>query len=239
MALFALLYGLFIIGLGYFVRKWPDTISGYSTMSPRRKKYVDIKGLSRMLQRSFFVAGLATIGGYFIFRFAGLATLADIMLFLPIFVSSAVAVIRAPHYDHFPRKRRPFWTWFIASLLVVGCILLLFYASRPTRVDISATGVSFSGEYGIELTVTEIARVELLESIPAGSSRVGGLALGNIRKGYFVMGSWGRCLLLLESAHGPYIVITQSDGKRIIYNSRDTSATRNTYDRLLQLFSPH
>ncbi|WP_148335605.1 MULTISPECIES: DUF3784 domain-containing protein [Bacteroides] len=38
MIIFGLLFGLFIIGIGFFVKKYPDTIAGYNTMSTQKKK---------------------------------------------------------------------------------------------------------------------------------------------------------------------------------------------------------
>lgn len=58
---FIVLYGLFFIGLGFFVKKYPDTIAGYNTLSPRRKKQVDIDGLSACLKKVLIVSGCGVI----------------------------------------------------------------------------------------------------------------------------------------------------------------------------------
>jgi hypothetical protein len=38
MEIFNLIFGLLIIGLGFFIKAYPDTIAGYNTMSKEEKK---------------------------------------------------------------------------------------------------------------------------------------------------------------------------------------------------------
>ena len=53
--------GLFLVGMGFLVKSYPNLISGYNTLSPEKKKNVDIKGLSTYLRNGLVLIGLATI----------------------------------------------------------------------------------------------------------------------------------------------------------------------------------
>jgi len=60
--------GLFVVAVlwalaGRFVRRWPETLAGCNTMSPERRKLVDIRAAGRCVSRSLFCgAALLLVG---------------------------------------------------------------------------------------------------------------------------------------------------------------------------------
>ena len=53
----AVLMAVIYSAMGRFVAHYPETKSGYSTMSAERKKYVDIQAAGRCVARFFTAAG--------------------------------------------------------------------------------------------------------------------------------------------------------------------------------------
>lgn len=58
MIIFNLALGLFMIACGFAVRKYPNLIAGYNTMSEEQKKAVDIDGLSTLMKKGFVAIGI-------------------------------------------------------------------------------------------------------------------------------------------------------------------------------------
>ncbi|MDL2230768.1 DUF3784 domain-containing protein [Alistipes sp. OttesenSCG-928-L06] len=93
-----LLYGLLFIGMGFFVKKYPDTIAGYNTLSSRRKKQVDIEGLSTFLKKVLIGIGIGIVPLCAVLWFLGLEEAFGIALWvIPLLVLIATA-IRARKY---------------------------------------------------------------------------------------------------------------------------------------------
>ena len=55
------LTGLFLIGLGYAVKAYPDLIAGYNTMSESKKIRFDIDGFSTKMKKNLVIQGRAII----------------------------------------------------------------------------------------------------------------------------------------------------------------------------------
>lgn len=55
---------LFVLGM--LVRKYPNLIAGYNTMTAEQKKNVDVKGLSNFMCRSLCVIAVLMIVSYFV-----------------------------------------------------------------------------------------------------------------------------------------------------------------------------
>ncbi|MEY8586801.1 DUF3784 domain-containing protein [Phocaeicola sartorii] len=95
-----LFIGLFLVALGFLVRRYPILISGYNTMSAKEKENVDIKGLSAFMCRCLVVMGVTLSGSYyFCVWMQWWAIVAYVPVFVPmIFV--VYALVKAQKYDH-------------------------------------------------------------------------------------------------------------------------------------------
>ncbi|MGD1894052.1 MAG: DUF3784 domain-containing protein [Cyclobacteriaceae bacterium] len=67
----AIIVGLFLIGSGFLVKKHPDLIAGYNSMSDEQKQRVDIKRLSSHMRNSMIVMGGIVIVGSLLFGYLG------------------------------------------------------------------------------------------------------------------------------------------------------------------------
>ena len=59
----AVLMAVIYSGVGRLVAHYPETMSGYSTMSAERKKYVDIQAAGRCAARFLMAAGYVSLVG--------------------------------------------------------------------------------------------------------------------------------------------------------------------------------
>ena len=64
--LMAVIYGL----MGPFVRRWPETMSPYTMMTPQRRAQVDLQGAGRFAERMLYTA----------------AAVSAVMAFLPVHI---------------------------------------------------------------------------------------------------------------------------------------------------------
>ena len=72
MGILNLIFGLFMIGMGFLVKSFPNLIAGYNTMPKNKKENVDIVGLSTYMRNSFIIIGLTIISGYYFFKWISL-----------------------------------------------------------------------------------------------------------------------------------------------------------------------
>lgn len=104
MNILTLLTGLFMIATGFMVKRFPNLIAGYNTMSAEKKKNIDIEGLSTHMRNGFIAIGLSMIAGYYAFTWLGLPLLADSMIIVATLVGLAILLVQARKYDHTARE---------------------------------------------------------------------------------------------------------------------------------------
>lgn len=236
MILLSIAYGLFLVGLGCLVKRYPDSIAGYNTKKKEDKTKVDIAGLSNMMQRVFIIMGILTTGGYLAFRAFNLPLLATLMLFFPLLTGLMIMTNLAPGYSAVPGKRTKRVLFNLLFLVALGFVSgKLAYSYIPTRTTITQESVSFSGAYGFDIPVRDIEDVDLKARIPAIQLRAKGYALGNVMKGKFRLADYGICNLFLHRAEGPYLIITYKNGAKTIINNPDSLQTENDYYALVKL----
>ena len=64
-----ILVSILLIACGFLVKKYPNLIAGYNTMSQEEKDKVNIKSLSAFLEQLLIGLGIFTIISYIIFNF--------------------------------------------------------------------------------------------------------------------------------------------------------------------------
>ena len=95
-----ILTGLFMIFLGYLVKKFPNLIAGYNTMSKAQKEKVDIEGLSSFMRDSFITIGVVMIIAYLVFQSLGWDRIANSVILFTTLAGVTIMIIKAQKYDH-------------------------------------------------------------------------------------------------------------------------------------------
>lgn len=225
-----------MIGIGFLVKSTPSLIAGYNTMSEDKKKNVDIVGLSTYMRNSLIIIGLSIIAGYYLFKWIGFAVIADAMILIVTLIGVLVMVINAQRFDKNKDKaKRVKLTYVILGLVAVFVIGLFTYGYLPSKAVISDNKIKFSGMYGIELNVTDIEYVELLDMIPDVKTRTNGFSSGLGKKGFFNLDNFGKTRLLISSNKSPYLIITKNNSDKIIVNFKDKTETKKLFGEIKTL----
>jgi hypothetical protein len=98
--IFNLSFGLLIIGIGFLVKVFPNTIAGYNTMSKEQKKNVEIEKVSTFLRNGFFIIGLSIIIGYFLLNWMELSSIANSIGPILLIIGLPIIIIMIQKYDH-------------------------------------------------------------------------------------------------------------------------------------------
>ena len=90
---------LFVLGM--LVRKYPNLIAGYNTMTAEQKKNVDVKGLSNFMCRSLCVIAVLMIVSYFVMVARSVNEKAVSVVSTPLIpiIGSIYMVVKAQRYD--------------------------------------------------------------------------------------------------------------------------------------------
>lgn len=92
--------GLFLIGLGFLVKSYPNLIAGYNTMPDDKKKHVDIDGLSTYMRNGLIILGLTVLVGYIFIWLMGWMMVANFYVFLVVLPGVVMILINARRFDH-------------------------------------------------------------------------------------------------------------------------------------------
>ncbi len=232
-----LMGGLFIcLGIAIHKFKWYFLISGYNTMSSKKKANVDTEGLGRLMGCYLYLNGGVLI-------LLGLLNALEIWsgmtpFLVVISLSTIYLLIRAQKYDHnlFDEKgklkegagKQLILTAVIlvAVFLVVGVLML--YVSRPTEVSISHQGLEIHGLYGEFHPWESLDRVELHEELPQIERRTNGAAVGASLKGHFRTTELGDVKLFVNTRRPPFVYIT-ANGRVTIINAASEEETKELY----------
>ena len=234
MEILNIIVGLFVIGIGFLVKSFPDLIAGYNTMSKEQKKNVDIDGLSTFMRNGLIAIGISIIIGYYLFKWIGITLIANSMLLLVTLVGVTILVIKAQRFDHNKNKKTKL-TYFILGFVFIFVIGLIAYGFIPSKVILSKDSVQFSGMYGIEIKVAEIDNVKLVNNLPEIKMRTSGFSFGTVKKGFFDLNEFGKCRLLIHSENPPYLIISKGNGEKTIINFKEKSVTESTYTEINSL----
>ncbi|MBC7125112.1 MAG: DUF3784 domain-containing protein [Bacteroidales bacterium] len=235
MAILTIIIGLFMAAIGFLAKAYPNLIAGYNTMPRDKKKNVDIEGLSTLIRNGLAITGLTIIGSYFVFKWLGFTTVANLMIVIVTLAGVTTIAVKAQRFDHNKSKSK-------LHILVLGAAIifiasLLTYGFIPTRVIFDSNSVRFSGMYSFTVNSNEIASVELFNANLKIKLRTNGFSVGSVNKGTFIVDSIGKCRLLLNSGSKPYIVLTKTSGEVCIINLKSSSQTHDAYQNILKLVS--
>ncbi len=229
-----LIMGLLFIGLGFLVKAYPGLIAGYNTLSPEKKKNVDIDGLSRYIRNGLIIMGMVIMAGYLLFRWAGWPTLANMVILIVTLVGSSILMMTANRFNHNREK------YGISHYLILGIILFLLagiflFGFMTTKTHFEGATIRFTGMYATEMKASEIKKVELADTIPAILMRTNGFSLGPVHKGNFRLDEFGKCRLYINSGKGKYIVITDIQGFRTILRYKKDRESRRIFEQISEL----
>ncbi len=228
--------GLFLILLGFLVKKFPNLIAGYNTMSAEEKARVDVEGLSSHMRNSLIVIGLLMI---IITRLSITLELSISPFFIivgTILPGTLYMIIGSQRYmkkaSQSVNKKGMIIGVVVISVSAVLVTVLIFNGTRSPQFDIAGNQLSISGMYGGDL---QIRNAHLLEKLPTIKMKTNGFSLGENKRGNFKLEEFGQCKLFIESMAGPFIYLESKDGAKIIISTKSRAKTEELLAELQQI----
>jgi hypothetical protein len=236
-----LITGLFLIGLGFLVKFVPNLIAGYNTMSKEQKKNVDIKGLSSFIRNGLIVIGLVIILGYYLFDWLKLSGIANSMILISVLGGTTFLVIKAQRFDHNKVNkssiRKSKLVFIITGITLISVIGLIYYGTISPKITLSERSIKISGIYGQNINIADIKNVELVNNIPEIILKTNGFNFGETLKGNFKLKDYGNCKLFLKSKDGPFLMIIDNKGERILINYENRTDTEQQFEELKKMMN--
>lgn len=233
MGTFALIFGLFFIGLGFFIKKYPNQISPYNGMSAQKKKNIDIEAIALLYKKGMIIIGVATIGTYYLFDLLKMPVAAQIGALVPTFAIMPILLIMIQKHDHNrQRKIIKFLPAGILFVIFIGAGIMMITGIQSTKAIVGGDSIEFTGKYGITVPFDQIKKCELLKHIPRIGSKTNGFAVAGICKGHFRLDEFGKCRLFLRFPNPPYLFLELHSGDKILFNSPDSLYTKAVFEKL-------
>lgn len=229
--------GLSLILLGFLVKRFPDLIAGYNTMSVEQKAKVDIVGLSSHMRNSMIVMGLSLIVFSRLYQVFDLPINRVIGVMAIILLGTLYMVIRAQSFTNKVEGRKSSKKPILITVIIlitttVLVVILIAYGSRSTEFSVQGNQLEINGMYGM---TTTIQKVEQIEALPPILMKTNGFAMGATKKGNFKLEGLGKCKLYLESSTGPFIYLETTDATKVFINTKSNTETEKLFDKLKKI----
>lgn len=137
MTVFVIIFSLIMLGVGGLVKRSPELISGYNTMSAEKRQNVDLQAVGNLLFKGFrLIAGLM-IAAYFACIAAGLRVQSPLLWLLwlaPLFIITLVLLVLMQKYDKNPRGWfAKYWSVGLLAAIFAGVALLMLKNVPPVH----------------------------------------------------------------------------------------------------------
>ena len=87
--------------------------------------------------------------------------------------------------------------------------------------------------YRESIPLDQISHVQLIEATPKIKLRTNGIAIGEIKKGYFSTDTLGNIKLIVHKDKKPFLHIETENKRHIIINFRDPNKTLDIYNSIM------
>ncbi|MDH6311917.1 hypothetical protein M2137_000676 [Parabacteroides sp. PFB2-10] len=226
-----IIIGLFFIGLGFMLHKWPMLISGYNTMPKEQRDKIDIKAIARIMRACFAGMGGILIVMPFLFDLIGLSSWKDSLLLVVVFGGIAIMMVLVnmnPSVRAIVHTKAQKITFLVVILFLLLIFGGLYKTAQPAHITVANNRLVIEGSYGISIPLEQIKEVEVTNTAPSMDYRRNGLSFSRYHKGHFHSKEKGAHLLFLHSGQPPYLIITTEKNQRIVIN-------RSTPEEIYQL----
>ena len=217
-----LITGLFLIGAGLLVVKYPMLISGYNTMPKADREKIDIRPYSIFMRKVFVVMGIIIITGGFLLRLIDQRSWFSVLGFVTIITGCGLLIREGRRLTkNIQTSKYQKWSFRIAIVITLLVFLFVFNIGLPAKIEVKDNTFVIHNSYGMRIPTDSITDVEITDELPTITTRSNGLGFGNYQKGYFRTKEFGTVMLFFHSGHGPYLVI-KSTTKPPVFINRNT-----------------
>lgn len=154
-------------------------------MSEEDQKSVEIKAYVPFFRKFHFILGASIFLGFVSLKYIFDKTVATVFLVVFPFMAYTYFFVKTQKYYG---SKNNGWNK-VAVLLTVGtfafAIFLIGGGLRENKLIFSPSAIEISGSYGETVKESDIKSIGLVATLPEIKMRTNGLAIGNVRKGYF------------------------------------------------------
>lgn len=225
-----ILMGLLFIGIAFIVTESNAKylLSGYNTMDEKERENFDILSYVPYFRKFHLTLGLILlviplflyyqINSDWAFLFSGA---------FPIIAYAFLIWKSNQFYKEKTKKQKSI------SIIAIVVMSLLFFliifefvkGLQDNEVIIHSSKIEITGEYGFEISITDLKSISLVDSLPEISQKINGFDLVTIKKGNFKTKNQEKVKLLINSDKKPFILFELKDGQKIFYSSKVKSNT--------------
>ncbi len=109
-------------------------------------------------------------------------------------------------------------------------------ANKPITLEMTDTAIiSRSGRTEYTVLISDVKKVELMESLPGNMIRTNGTGMENLLKGRFSAKSVGKMFVCLDPTSKPFILLTTGDDQHYLFGTRDAEKTKSIYEELINV----
>ena len=218
--------GLLFIAIGFIITEENAKylLSGYNTMSDAARQQFNLTAYLTFFRKFHLFLGtsLMLIGlpiNYIISESAG----GLLIGIYPLAAYIYFAIVSSRYSKGINTKTNKIVGIILAAtlLFVIG---LLGYGYQENKLIVNTKAIEITGFYGETIHPEEIESIKIVEKIPTIRYKSNGFAIGPIRKGYFKTKEGTSLKLILNADNKPYLLITKTDGKKIYFSAKKTSA---------------
>lgn len=219
---------LLFVAIGFIVTEnnAKYLLAGYNTMSDSEKRDFDIKSYIPHFRKFHIFLGLSLFVLSIIIYYSISPDWSGIFMVIYPILAYVYFTWKANKYFlqmGKKQKRKRTISFGILCTVLIGVAGMFYYSLQDNTITINNNVIEIKGDYGMDLEMSNIKSIELVDSIPVLSIKLNGFALANVKKGYFKTQSGEKVKLLLNNMNLPIICIELKDGFRIYYSSKNGS----------------
>lgn len=215
--------GLLLFGIGFLVndKNATSVISDFNAMSKDEKEEFRLSSYVQFFRLFHFIVGISIILFSIIFF---LLNLIDYIGFTLIFFSLpgyTFFILRSQYF--FPKDKRALYkvSAMIMIIISLGVFVLTIVMQLNPNIEVFDDQLRISGVYGEQINLSDIEDINLLENYPPIKIKVNGIAMTNIKKGWFRLKDGRKVKLFINDSSGPYVYIKTIDERIIIIGIKD------------------
>ncbi len=232
MIIFVSIFSFSIFLLGLLINRIPRLKArfyGFLDEIPSQNK---IKGLSQSHKKCYILFAVISYISFAIPYYLNWHILGHFLFITTVLMGFNVVFYTQLKFYHHVYKNQ-----FIIGIIVISIswiiIISLFTCGVwPNKPKFDDNRFVLSGMYGFELSMEDIASVEIQKNIPEIINRVDGFSLDYIHKGHYHLSDGEACTLLINSKDTPCIEIITKDNKKMVFNFRNPLVFNDVYYQL-------
>jgi len=234
--LFGVVALLIFFGIAIKHFKWYFLISGYNTMSKKKKENVDIDGLGKLMANFMFIlAAIIGLSGFLQMQGYKNLSMIIMLLMIPMII---ILIINSQKFDHNKRSIKDNKIEFIVGMgiilltLVIVSGILIVGIIEP-KVEVNQDKIIISGLYKRNIDISQIVEITIEDTMPKVLNKVNGFDFGYTLRGSFNLEGVGPSNIYVQENQSPFINIKTADRLYII-NYKDSEQTHKLYEDIIK-----